>query len=325
MEYNIVEKYIKFLTKEFSNFFKIILKDKYSKKICDSFISKYINVRYYDETDYPQEKDFITRTNKEFRSLYKELKNDNNDELLKNIFALFGYLICFDDTESFVEEISIIDTLLKDENIKIKRNNEIEIQLKSWLKNLKAKKDEFNNSIVSNDFTLNEHRLCKNTFKLELMHNVKVSNLYSEYAINKIYNSGLIYEERMFITYIQSAYQALENARNVDFSKKYVVDFPSTLFDKPKKTQRLLNVINNTLCKKTISMMITYNDYLNYSKIIEKYIQEGYSFGIILDESYDFDTTNLVIFDYVFIYQNYEFYDMILSEKNKLNTKLVVL
>ncbi len=124
MELNIIEKYIKFLKKEFINFFKIVLGDKYSKSTCETFIDKYIMVRYYDETDFPEETDLINRINKEFLELYNKLLDDNNDNLLRNIVALFGYIMCFDDTDVFTEEIDLINTLMEEENIKFKRDEE---------------------------------------------------------------------------------------------------------------------------------------------------------------------------------------------------------
>ena len=324
MEYNIIDKYIKFIKKEFNNFFKLVLNDDYSKKICNIFIDRYVDVRYYDETDYPKEKDFIYRINKEFISLYDALMGDD-DNLLKNVIALFGYLICFDDTAVFERELDLINTLVEDENIKVIFDDESKKDLTNWYKEFKKKKDEFNASIVSKDFQLVEKRLCRNTFKLDLEHSVKVSNLYSEYAINKVYNSGTVYEERLFITYIMASFEALENARNANFAKHYVVDFPSSLFDKSKKIQRLMNILDNTLSKKMITVMINYEDYLNHTSLIDSFISEGYSIGVNIDSSYDDDYDSLIKFSYVFVNENSEFYDMIISEKDRIKTRVVVL
>ncbi len=325
MEYNIIEKYMKFLKKEFTNFFKIVLRDDYSKQTVDSFIDKYILVRYYDETDYPEEKDLISRINNEFIELYKGLLNEENDNLLRNIVALFGYLMCFDDTDVFTEEVELINTLMAEESIKVKRDESMKKELIQWVKNLKKQKDSFNSSVVSKDFNLIEKRICTSTFKLELEHHVKVSNLYSEYAINKVYTSGKVNEDKAFVTYVLASFEALENARNVDFAKHYVVSFPSTLFEKGKKIQRLFNILDNILAKKTISIMINYEDYLKNKLLINNYIKEGYSFGVTLDSTFDYDLNGLIIFDYVFINSNSEFYDMIISDKDKIKTRLIVL
>ena len=233
--------------------------------------------------------------------------------------------MCFDDTDVFTEEIDLINTLMEEENIKFKRDEETKKDLIAWCKNLKKKKDEFNDSVLCKEFNLVEKRICTGTFKLELQHHVKISNLYSEYAIKKVYSSGKTNEDKAFVTYVLASLEALENAKNVDFSKHYVVSFPSSLFEKSKKIQRLFSAINNTLAKKTISIMIYYSDYLSNKVLINNYIKEGYSFGIIIDNTYDYDASGLIIFDYVFIASNSEFYDAIIDSKDKIKTKIIVI
>ena len=61
MEYNIINQYTNFLTREFGNYFKIMLSNKYQKDLCNKFIERYIAVRYYNETNYKKEKDIINR------------------------------------------------------------------------------------------------------------------------------------------------------------------------------------------------------------------------------------------------------------------------
>ena len=97
MSYNIIEEYLSFLKKSYLNFFKIIFKNKYSKEQSLPFIDRYLNVRYCNETNYYNEKDLIKRVNKELIDLLNKNATEDNVDYLKNVVAVFAYLVYFDD------------------------------------------------------------------------------------------------------------------------------------------------------------------------------------------------------------------------------------
>ena len=70
MGYNIIEIYTSFIYKKLLEFFKMVLKSDYTKKNCEPFIKKYIEVRYYNETEYRKEKEYFKRL---FRKLSEPL------------------------------------------------------------------------------------------------------------------------------------------------------------------------------------------------------------------------------------------------------------
>ena len=179
MDYNIILKYTSYLKKEFIDFFRIVFDNNYSKKTVMLFVQKYLDVRYYNDTKYPNERDFLKRINKELVDIYKELASKENEETLKNIVALFGYIIYFDDIGSFVEERELISNLLSDENITIKYKDGVKKELLTWFVRLKKNKEEFINTIASREFNVSEKRLTRNTYKVNLEHNIRISNLYS--------------------------------------------------------------------------------------------------------------------------------------------------
>ena len=49
------------------------------------------------------------------------------------------------------------------------------------------------------------------------------------------------------------------------------------------------------------------------------YIAYCFSFGIIIDEHFDENINELVLFPYIFIGEDSEFYDMIVKEKEKIS------
>ena len=325
MNYNIIEEYISFNREKYLELFKIMLGNHYQKYLCSLFIDRYIDVRYFNETNYLTEKDFINRINKELIDLTEKLAQDDNVEDIKNIVALFGYIVYFDDVCVVSQDMELINTMVTDDIIKIDNKEELKSVIKEWYVDLKKKKELFNNTINTKDFNLLEVRLYKKLHYLELEHNVKISNLYSEYAIDKAYNSGVVNEDKLFITYILASSLVLNNAINLDFSRYYLVPMASTLFEKEKKFERLLNVINNLLAKKFISIRITYTDYKNNKVKINKLINEGYSFGIELDSKYTGNTSELVLFPYIFVYDETPEYEMLMREKDRLKSKIIKL
>ena len=325
MNYNIIEEYLSFNREKYLEFFKILLGSRYQKYLCALFIDKYISVRYFNETNYLTEKDFIKRINKELVDLTEKLANDDNIEDIKNIVALFGYIVYFDDICVVTQDMELINTLVTDDVIKIRNKEELKQSIKDWYISLKKGKEKFNNTLMTKDFSLLEVRLYRKLYNLELEHNVKISNLYSEYAIDKAYNSGTVNEDKLFITYILASDLVLNNAINLDFSRYYMVPLASTLFEKEKKFTRLINVINNGLAKKFISIRITYSDYKKNKNKINDLISEGHSFGIELDSKYTGNTSELVLFPYIFVYEDTPEYEMLMREKDLLKSKIIKL
>jgi hypothetical protein len=301
-----------------------VFKNKFKKDICLKFINKYVDVRYYNESDYNAIKDFMKRLNKELIDLVKKEENDELDEL-KNIVALFGYIVYFDDINYVVEEVDLIDSLVNDDIVKIEDKKELKKQINEWYKKFKKVKEAFNDTLLTNDFNLIEKRLYRKLYYLELGYNIKISNLYSEYAIDKAYNSGIINEDKAFVTYILSSALILNNAINLDFSRHYLVDFPSTLFEKDKKRNRLISIINNNLAKKFICLKVSYADYLKNRRIINNLINDGYYFSIELDSKYTGNYNDLYLFPYILVYEGTEEYEMLMREKDELKSKIIKL
>ena len=325
MNYNIISEYIEFINHKFLEFFKIVLGNKYQRTLCEIFIDKYINVRYYNETNYLVIKDFIDRINKELVDLTQKIANDDNIEDIKNIVALFGYIIYFDDVSIVNNEMDLINSLVSDDIVKINNKEEVKQKIKKWCIELRKSKDKFNDTLYTKEFNLLEKRLYKRLNYLELEHKIKISNLYSEYAIEKAYNTGIINEDKLFITYILASSLVLNNAINLDFSRFYLVPFASSLFEKEKKCARLLSILDNQLSKKFITIKITYSDYKKNKTKIDNLISKGYTFGLELDSSYVENTDSLVLFPYIFVYPNSPEYEALSRYQDKLKSKIVKL
>ena len=147
MEYNIINTYIKFVKTKLIDFFRIVLRNRYQKSYVELFVDKYIEVRYFNETNYYGEKDFIKRLNNDLLDVYNANVDDKNSELLKTIVALFGYLTYLDDLCYIKEDLEVIKTLSKDTNLKIDDAQNLEQELKTWYYDLKISKIYINKRI----------------------------------------------------------------------------------------------------------------------------------------------------------------------------------
>lgn len=323
MNYNIIEEYIKFIRKSFMNLFKIVFEDAFKKSFYTSFLDKYIDVRYYDNTNYPKEKDFVKRLNKELVDIYGDIIDEENINDLKNMVALFAYIVYFDDILVVEKDMELINTLVNDDIFKFEDKDTLKKEIKDWYVHFKESKEKFNSVIETKYFNVVEEKIGRNLYYLVLEHNVKISNLYSEYAINKVYTTGIINEDKLFITYILASYMVLNGAINLDFSKKYMVPIANTLFAKEKKFARLINILNNPLAKDNIYIRITYKDYISNKSKIDKLIKEGYSFGLEIDEEYSGNLIELVLFPYILVSEENEFYEKIVDSKNILESKII--
>ncbi len=323
MDYNIVDKYISFIRESYMDLCKIIFKNKCKKELCLAFVEKYITVRYYNETNYPGEKDLINRINKELIDLLDKLVLDDNMEDLKNIVALFGYIFYFDDVCVMTKEMEVIDAIINDGIIRISDSDNLREELKKWYLSFNLDKERFHDAISTKKFNLVEEKIYHRLYSLVLEHNVKISNLYSEYAIDKAYNSGTVNEDKLFVTYILASNNVLNNAINLDFSRYYVVSLAGTLFSKEKKIGRLLKILDCPLTKKFIHIKITYTDYKENKSMIDKLISSGYSFIIELDYKYAGDSSLLYLFPYVMVNKDSPEYEMLMRDKDNLKSKII--
>ena len=184
-------------------------------------------------------------------------------------------------------------------------------------------KENFHDAISTKKFNLVEEKIYHRLYSLVLEHNVKISNLYSEYAIDRAYNSGTVNEDKLFITYILASNTVLNNAINLDFSRYYLVELASTLFAKEKKIGRLLKVLDNPLAKKFIHIKVTYTDYKENKNMIDELISSGYSFIMELDYNYVGDSNMLYLFPYIIVSRDSSEYEMLMREKDNLKSKII--
>lgn len=323
---NCVDDYIKFVNNFLFNYYRMLLGNKYDRKTISFFIDKYIHVRYYNDSIY-ESGNSIDKINRELKLVAKELiKQDiTKEEQIKNIFCLFGYVLYIDGCTPYNNLNALVNSLYEDENISIYNNNLNKSELVEYIKDFIKQKDEFFKLFENKNFTINKKRVCKKTYHVTLDQHCKISSLYSNYAIEKAYNSKVVVENKTYLLFLIISSLILKEAIDLDFNTKYIVDFPVSLFEKKTKINRYLNAFDNEMIKSKVSFHFNYKDYLDREKEINDFIKNGFNVAITLDEMFIDDFEKLVIFSYVFVYEKYEYYDTIIDDRDNINANIVTL
>ena len=326
MDTNIVLEYINYVKESLATFYHILLDKDYQSKYINPIIDRYINVRYYNDTK-SKEKDNIKLIDDELKPVIKELLKNNIDdqELIKNIYALIGYVLYFDDVSNYSSLNNLVATLINDEVITIKYNEEKISNLTDFIKEFNIKKDEFMNIFDTSLFSLSETRIKRNLYHVTINNAIRVPKIYSDYATSKAFNTGTVNEDKNYVLFTLLSYNLLKSAIDLDFSRNYLLDLPISLFLKPKKIERLLGIIDNNLVKSHVNFKVTYSDYLTNKELINGFIKKGYKVALELDDNFSNNIDELFIFSYVLVYDYLSCYDMIMDSRKDIKVNVITL
>lgn len=316
--------YINYIENCLFTYFKYLLGKDYKYKIVKLFIEKYIDVRYYNNGIY-KDKNLADKLGKEFKLIAKELiKEDEEDsELIKNICALFGYVLYFDDYCDYADLNILIDSLFEEDYVKV--SLDIKEEFTNFIKETISKKESYHNLFKTNNFKLEYKRLKRNLLKVNIINSIEISKLYSDYAKDKAFNEGIINEDKRYVLIRMLSEEILLNSIKGDYSLKYVIDLPESFFDKQKKFKRLISMFDNDLIRERVSLKVTYEEYIRNKDIINNSISSGINYSLELDKTFDNDFNCFVLFKNVIVYEYLDCYDIIIDDKESFNTNIVIL
>lgn len=308
MATNISNDYINFVKKSITNYTKLIMSKKFNKEIFDTLLNTYINTRYYNYYD-SKYKNYSLKINYNLKNeVLKIMQTDDQkyNELAKKTYLVFKYIIYFDNVLEYDSLDKIIDDIVE---FRIKNFDLYEDDFaKEFLMIVKEdnKRKKTYLESLKNDRLILETKKTNNSnvFFANLKPVLTFPKIYSDYSIKKVYNEGIINEDKLFITYHLVNKEILLNSIKGIYDNKYIVEFPISILEKKDKTNRLLNTINSEVTRDNIIMNITYSSYLNNKEAIESMIKDGYKFSVVLDEKYDYQEKSkiwLSIFSYIII------------------------
>lgn len=257
MSINIVDEFIRMKNKIISSNLKDIMGEKYEKEKCDHILEKYFEIRFFNENykmDNTQSKEKIFKNINDY--ILRTLPEEYDDKIVTLIYLL-------DDNFDNIEE-------------------------KGFKKILEKNQRTFNyfiSELDCEDFYLDiKDTNIENVYDVGLNYSIKMPELYSEKAINGVFNKGVIAERKMLVEYILVLRNLLVGAIEYDFKTDYIVEFNSDVLEKKSKSEKILKMLNNKLAFDHISLKITYEDFLKYKDEISELINEGYQFSVVLND-----------------------------------------
>ena len=247
---NIMDMYIGYTEKIIKKYMKMVFDRKYNDEVVEELIKTYINARYYN----------IVHSEKKARAFYLRIIDElnykadilrnrstiENKEIIDNVVQIFNYIFFFDNVRNVgnVKNYTDLKDVVKElvnvrkEKFKIKTVEDFEEKLYKEILDNMLEKEIFLEKLDCEDFVLQIERNKSNPdlYFAKLDHSIKMPMQYSEEAIEKVFNTGIIAEDKLRIEYILLSVIALRDILNGEFKDTYVAEFTSTLLKKKRKS-----------------------------------------------------------------------------------------
>jgi Fe-S cluster assembly scaffold protein SufB len=322
-----MDEYLKIINNDIHEYMKIILDNKYHKNICDDFCYVYIDSAYYgtyiNHKKNKQKDELKEEIEKIHNKLIEEDLSSEKSKTVAIIYDFFEHVILLEKTYRTDKFEDVLETIIE---LRKEKLNKEDLDFKEKLiskvrENIHAKK-EFLDRFETKDFYLQKKKLANNLYKIDIKHNIKFPMIYSDNAINETFNNGLISEDKLFIEYILSSIQVIEDIENGIYNEDYIINFASSIFEKKQKLNRLLEIIDNYALQDRLSILINYKDFLKFKEEICEFIKSGYKIAIKIDKYFipeNIEIERLKIFKFCLISKKSDFYKDVCLKKNILN------
>lgn len=303
---NILEEYIKFEKSNIKKLAKSVLSDLYEEESFDKLLNAYIENRYYNfyNDKHDNLEDNIFEHLKDVLDKLFEGASEESKNKYSQMYVLFNYILCFDEV-NIIKDKTLVRLLcdyryeltnLKDEIFKS--------NISKLIATSKKKREEFFEYFHSDDFYLERNTTSRdNIVDIVLDYNINFSKLYSDYAIERVFNSDTINEEKLLVEYYLITEVIIKDIRECIFDKYYLLEFTSSLFENKELLTKLLNISSNDCFKSQAVLKVTYNDFTKYGNSIKDLIKAGYKLAIIVndEEIIEDDFVLLSIFEYIIV------------------------
>ena len=320
MTISIMEQYIEITKKQIEDYMKLVFEDKFNKRYFDLFTEKYINIRYYNYYDNEVIDTMRRKILEHLKKVCEDIiiNNINDRELIENMRVFFYYVLYFDnvvyykDLRNKVEQIAKIKKRIYGDV----QEEFIEILYQKMQQYIEQKKELVERFSTENFYIrITNYPDRSNVYRINLKYkNIKFPLEYSEFAINKAFQVGLMAEDKLVVEYYLVVIQILKDILKLNLKRKYILEFADTLLKKPKKIKGFLNIINSSAVQEKVSLKIRYEQFVQNKETIYELMRNGYKITIILDNSFDVKFKNietLEMFEFVIVNRDLKIYNEI--------------
>ncbi len=316
---NMLDEYIKFEKNNISLFAKEVLADYYDEEIFAKLLNTYVENRYYNfysDTDNNLEENIFDHLNKTLEKLVEGVDLDTKSKI-NEMYLLFNYILCFDEVNSINDKTLV--RLLCDYRRELFSMNDTIFQnnISKFIDSTRKKREKFFDYFHTDDFYIKKYMTSKeNVVDIELNHKIKFPKLYSEYAIDRVFTTGSINEDRLFVEYYLITNVIIKDIRACIYDNYYLIEFATSLFENKEKYEKLINIASDDCFKNQTVMKITYDDYAKHSGSVKDMIRDGFKFAISIndDDVKEDEFLLLDIFEYIIVNKNSKYCNT--SEKN---------
>ncbi len=328
MTINIMEQYIEITKKQIEDYMKLVFEDKFNKRYFDLFTERYINIRYYNYYDNEVIDTMRRKILEHLKKVCEDIiiNNINDRELIENMKVFFYYVLYFDnvvyykDLRNKIEQIAKIKKRIYGDV----QEEFIEILYQKMQQYIEQKKELVERFSTENFYIrITNYPDRSNVYRINLKYkNIKFPLEYSEFAINKAFQVGLMAEDKLVVEYYLIVIQILKDILKLNFKRKYILEFADTLLKKPKKIKGFLNIINSSAVQEKVSLKIRYEQFVQNKETIYELMRNGYKITIVLDNSFDVTFKNietLEMFEFVIVNRDLKKYNEIKQNIQELN------
>lgn len=312
MTYNIMTEYVIYTKKFLEKFMKKYFQNAYNAKIAKEYIETYIEARYENYGGNESQRIFYRRIYSALKRKCEEMQYDLDEKELikaKNMLEVYQYVFYIDFVRPLKIELKeFVKQIYEKRLIKFELENveNLQNELYQMIKKFREDKEKYLKKFESSHFELvtTKYLLVKDLYKVDLKYHFKLPYIFSDKAIEEVYNENVIFEDKIIIEYMMLTAFIIKMINEGKFNTLYLVDFPVTLFEKENKKEKVLKIISEPAIQERIRIKITNTNFEKHREEIYELMKLGYKFVLEVDDTFEVTQENikkLSIFSYVII------------------------
>lgn len=285
---NVMMEYLKINKRFITKYMKLVLSNKYNRKIAEEFYKTYVENRYSLIDEQLGKLNLKNEILKSLDNLKKDLIKQDKEtkDIVEQTRLCYNYVLYFDYV---INSKSIEKIILQIAEKKYPKYGQEHTELASaiygvYLENQKEVQD-FIKKFNSKEFGLefNKSKNNPDIKRTKITHNIKFPLLYSEYAIEKAMETEPISEDILFVEYYLLASTIIDDITKGNVKSQYIVSLPVTVLSKKQKARRLLEILNSEFMKYKITFEISYKNFEKNKAKIYDLISQGYKFAVLIE------------------------------------------